>query len=235
MQRAWDQQGNQVEIPHSKGYMEAANKTAPAPLPSGHSGDMSLEWQQLLDAKRASQKAANYKYAQNPIAYTAADDAEAAAASRLNRAAEGVSKKRLPNGDPDPTDTRYRDLNDTLSEAARHKDVAKHALANNPLRVLGDSEAIGSSPMRELQQYLDTNTGSQFETQARALEAGREIQSPLHGLLKPLLRRLGKPVLRSTPLPLPTAGNLQSLTRGAEAGAVQAPQTLMQILYGDQK
>lgn len=135
--------------------------SAPTPMPE----TISMTGPQAMRAKRAAQQAASFKEALNPLAYNAADDAEAVAASYMRKAIEGVAPETKP-------------LNDQIAEATRYSAHAKQALKTNPATILQDSESLGSVPTRSMRQFLDKHGGSNLEEMAQSLGAGRAMTDP---------------------------------------------------------
>lgn len=180
---------------------------------------VSISGPQLLRAKRASSRAAGVNYSKNPMGYKAADDIEAQAAVRLNKAMEG-------------RDPAAASLNEALEQDLRLSETVRRM--QNPSQIFQSGESIGNVPIRSIQQRLDQATGSQFAKKAAALEAGKATYSPGRGTLEDLLfRPAGRAILRSTPMPENVVGNAiygsPLITRTGE------PLTLEELIKGKRK
>lgn len=142
----------------------------------------SVEGNQLLRARRASAKASQGNYRANPQAYSAADDMEAAAASRLGKAVDNI----VPGASA---------LDDAASKAIRVKEGIKRL--GNPANILKEGESLGSMPMSSVQDYLDKTLGTSLLGQSQSLAASQKLggqDSVWRGdLAKALLNRAKSP------------------------------------------
>lgn len=166
MQSAWDKQGNTVtaEGPLTEGGRTSSE--APAPMPK----TISLNTDSLLRAKGAAGKASNIPF--NPQQMPSPADTELAqknsnAAVSLGKALEALNPKA-------------ESLNDEISSAIVKKQELERL--RNPSRLYQTGDTPGSVPIRSLQQYLDENTGSTFQDDARAIHAARALHDPMSSL-----------------------------------------------------
>jgi hypothetical protein len=133
------------------------------PLPPEAPSSMTIPAGQAQRLKRVGQKAADFKYRKDPMAYSAADDLEAQAAAKMRKALDGVA--------PDTVE-----LNDILEQQVRMRTAAQSGL-DNPSKLMSNSEALGNTPSREMRQYLDKEGGSTLESLADALAAGQALEN----------------------------------------------------------
>lgn len=142
-----------------------------ADVPSAIEDRMTVTGAQAQRLKKMLQDAADYKESLNPIGYLAKNDAEAIAASKVRAALEGVEPRIGP-------------LNEELGRNARMTEAAKKLFGSNPSRILNNSEAIGNTNIRSLQNYLDENAGTNFSDLADAFNAAKAVHNPsrLHGI-----------------------------------------------------
>jgi hypothetical protein len=133
------------------------------PLPPEAPSSMTIPAGQAQRLKRVGQKAADFKYRKDPMAYSAADDLEAQAAAKMRKALDGVAPETV-------------ELNDILEQQARMRTAAQSGL-DSPSKLMSNSEALGNTPAREMRQYLDKQGGSQLESLADALAAGQALEN----------------------------------------------------------
>lgn len=148
-----------------EGFLPRGTQTVTTnrPAPDAYS----LEGKPMLTAKRLSQRKAfeNQANALNPLAYNAANDADAIAAGRLKSAIENIAPSTAAD-------------NAILEESARYSAHARNTLKNNPAAILTNSEAAGSVPMRSMRQFLDKNGGTQLDDMSNRLSAGMRLGTP---------------------------------------------------------
>lgn len=93
------------------------------------------------------------------------------------------------------------DINAAIAPHAERMTAIKSMYKGNPARILNDSESVGNVNNRALRQYLDQNTGTNFNDMAGALAAGRAMNgAPIvgreHGFLGKLMAPAGQGVVR---------------------------------------
>lgn len=147
----------------SEGLLDRGTQQIPAPMPKS----VKMFMEPALRAQRASSAAADLPYKSNPngVSVPDAEQArkEAQAAMDFRKAITGV----------DPESAK---INSQVSEAIRNKENVMNL--GNSSRILSSGDTIGNMPMRALQDYLDTNTGSNYQDLSRAYSAGKAIHDP---------------------------------------------------------
>lgn len=192
---------------------------APAQPPSHN-----ITLEQLENARRASDAAANLKAQTSPNQQLPANDADFAAANKLRNARNAIigdsqATIRSPGGDV--KQMSGTDLADALSEASNANERVNR-LGSGPGRILTDSEAPGTLSTRALADYLDKQTGSNFTEQARALAAGKQVGSPIEGMWANALRPVGKTLLKTSTPAMQSGATVQQATPAANSALLNA-------------
>jgi hypothetical protein len=143
----------------------------------GHTGEVlpqsvSVTGPQAQRLKEILQDAADFSEKQYAIGLAPKSPANAEGASAMRKGLEAVAPGVSP-------------INEELQRHATMGKAVNSLLSNNPSRILSNSESIGNTRIRGVQQYLDENAGTQFMKLADAFDAGKAVSGagPLDRLM----------------------------------------------------
>lgn len=147
-----------------QGLFDRGTQEVPASIPN----QMSLGTEPMLRAKRAAGSAANLNYSYNPSGVGPAEQAAAKANSKAAVDLGSALKEQTPE---------IAQLDSEISDAISRKQQLEGL--GNPNRIYQAGDLPSNVPIRSLRQYLDQNTGSNFQDTANSLFAGRALNGPM--------------------------------------------------------
>lgn len=121
---------------------------------------MSLTGEQATNLKSRLQRSADFNSKQFSLGLAPENESDAIASSHIRKALEGAEPRVGP-------------INSELSDIVGMEKATKDLFKSNPTRILNNSESIGNTPVRSVQNFLDRNAGTNFWKMADAFSAGK--------------------------------------------------------------
>lgn len=193
-----------------EGLNSAGSASYATPMP----GSLQMGVEPALRAKRAASAASDIAYRRNPLGLSPAETEEAQrnsnAAVKLKKSLDSV----VPGADT---------ANDEIHEALRNKEALERVGNPSSLFSSDDQASLGSIPNRSLRQYMDRNTGSNFEETADALDAAKRLnsQNRVNGLWSRPVDAAGRVLIKR---------GVPALNSAADAAKENAPEVQQGIM-----